>query len=353
MLEIFSTITCEFVQKNDRGYLFAHKKELIYIPDNELSWKYDFCNTILDSLNIGCLVKVFIIEYDYTEELYLGSLKRAEAINPYKDLFKLPPSTVLRGIVSNSHDLKNQQPIITFPNFAYGNFDPICRKIPLITGEIIDTIIGFFTLRITQEHLGLELPTKHTRKNFDQKYLVESIDDIKRISKIDPMRLDYGSIISAHLIKIESYGLWLSDGYNMICVDLMGIFWDMRFSLADIKIEDKQVYILGYDYMKDYYLGSIKRAGFNPYKELSQFEPSTIFQGKVVDTTSTGDAIICLHNGAIGILENDTITVKNNDTIDVIIKKLSLDKDYGNLILETPKHHSHKKKFIHEKYVHT
>jgi hypothetical protein len=122
MLEIFSTIICELVKKKDQGYFFVYNKQLIYVSNNELSWRYDFCDTILDSLNIGCLVKVFIIEYDYTEELYLGSLKRAETINPYKDLFKLPPSTVLRGIVSNSHDLKTQQPIITFHNFAYGNF---------------------------------------------------------------------------------------------------------------------------------------------------------------------------------------------------------------------------------------
>ncbi|MDR2439863.1 MAG: hypothetical protein LBE12_10900 [Planctomycetaceae bacterium] len=345
MLEIFSTIICELIQKKDQGYFFVHNKELIYVPNNELSWKYDFCdtNTILVFLSIGHSMAVFITEYNYIEGFYLGSLKRAELTNPYKELFKLPPSTVIRGIVSNVQDSKTQQPIITFPNFTYGNFESICRKIPLVVGKSVDTIISFFTLCMTHEHLGLELPTKHTRKNFDQKYCVESIDDIKRISKIDPTRLDYGSIISAHLIKIESYGLWLSDGYNMIYVDLMGIFWDMRFSLADIKIEDKQVYILGYDYVKDYYLGSIKRAGFNPYKELSQFEPSTIFQGKIIDTTSTGDTIICLHNGAIGILENDTITRKNNDTIDVIIKKLSLDKDYGNLILETPKHHSCKK----------
>jgi hypothetical protein len=343
MLEIFSTINCKLVQKSDQGYLFVHNKELIYVANNELSWRYDFCNTILDSLNIGHSRAVFIIEYNYIEGLYLGSLKRAETTNPYKDLFKLPPSTVLRGIVSNSHDLKTQQPIITFPNFAYGNFDPICRKRPLITGETIDTIIGFFTLRTTHEHLGLELSTKHSRKNFNQRYLVENIDDIKRISKIDPTRLDHSSIISVHLTKIEPYGYWFSDGFNRILVTLTNISWDIRFSLSDIKTDDlKNVYIFGYDYLNDYYCGSLKHVGHNPYKEIAQFEPSTVFQGKIIDYPGD-DVIICLPNGAIGILENDIVTVKNNETIDVIIKKLSLDADFSNLILETPKHHLRKK----------
>jgi hypothetical protein len=351
MLEIFSTIICELVQKNDQGYLFVHNKELIYVSNNELSWRHDLGDTILDSLYIGHSRAVFIIEYNYIDGLYWGSLKRAETINPYKDLFKFPPSTVLRGIASNSHDLKTQQSIIDFPNFAYGTFDTICKKTPLRTGQTVDTIISFFDLRRTQESLGLELPEKHSRKNFEQKYLVESIDDIKQISKIDPTRLDHGSIISVHLTTIEPYGFWFSDGFNRILVTLTNISWDIRFSLSDIKTDDlKQIYIFSYDYLNDYYCGSLKHVGHNPYKELAQFESSTVFQGKIIDYPSD-DVIICLPNNAIGKLKKDFIKTKNDKTIDVIVQKLSLDTDFSNLILETPEHHSRKKKFVPKKYV--
>jgi hypothetical protein len=343
MLEIFSNVIGEILCSDKQGYLLTHNNELIFVPIHELSWNCNFCNTNIYSLGVGCRLTVFIIAYDYIEGYYIGSLKRTESINPYRELFKLPPSTVIRGIVSDSQYLQISHTII-FPNFTYGTIYHTCKKIPLIVGKTVDTIIYSLWLRSNREELSLEFPTKHSREKFEQKYFVENIDDIKRISKIDPTRLEYGSTISANLTKIEPYGLWFTAGYNIIFIDLMEIFWNRRLSMNDITMEVVQdIYILGYDYIRNYYWGSIRRTKANPYKEFSRFDPSTIFKANILDYTSEGDALVGFSNNTIGKLKKECLVSKVHDSVNVIIKTLFIDAEYDHLCLETPEHHSRKK----------
>jgi ribosomal protein S1 len=341
MLEIYSTIVAELVSKEKTGAFFVNANNRFFVPYDEQSWEYN--DAPINLLDIGQKIYLSVIAYNYVDGFYICTLKDLSSKNPYKKLFKLPVSTVIRGTVSGKQD-EDGRKIIVFPNGSYGKLYGTCRDIQLVPQRAIDTVLYTLWLRTAQAELLLETPTSHTRKMFKQQYLIKNKEDFDNLLEIDTSRLEHGSIIPAHLTRIDPYGLWLSDDNNIIFVDLMEIYWEPQFSFSDLKSGHiKHVYILGYDYVNGYYLGSLKRAIYEtPYRELSRFTPSTVFRGKIVQITDDGNVMVLLPNNAIGKLRNNNHFRFKSDEIDVIIHTLSVDADYNHLVFETPDCNSRK-----------
>jgi len=286
------------------------------------------------------IIPLLITEYNYQEGYFFGSYRATLSENPYIELTRFPPSTVFRGVALGERQDDSWfgiRPAVKLSNGAIGYLDgqSSFTKTNSHVSVGLELDIAIYYLSISPIIARLALIGTWTNS-----YKEQNRSDTKEI-------LDIGKNVFALLVQKEEYGLFFEYQSCKIFVTIPLVTWDCRHTydvLEQFKIGvEYPVKIICYEYRRDQYDGSLLHANkYNPYWELTNDKPGTVYQGTVYMAHRYDDCnsyIIQLPNGAYGDLDSkDTSgSLSKGDKIDVIIKSLQpLTYKSIPLTLETP-----------------
>jgi ribosomal protein S1 len=150
--------------------------------------------------------------------------------------------------------------------------------------------------------------------------------------------VEIGSVISAKVVRIEPYGIYLSHGDETVIVLAPELSWLGKGDVSDgIRVgQALDVLAFRYNYQTQEIVGSIRRLHpeQNPYRQLSRLEPGTVLHGEVTGIYNDG-ASVRLTNGTRGSIPRHRIGPRGltrGQTVEVTIA--ALDMEEGVLTLE-------------------
>lgn len=350
----FGTIVNATLTKNDWHPLFEYNGIPIFVDLIQTTWIRRKGEQLLD-YGVGEKYPVRILGVNYAKEMigenpgvYFGSLNGLQKENPFKELSRFPPSTVFHAEFDRG--------IFTLPNGAFFSMpDEYIRKL-LHGGGEIQAVID--SLRIPHWDSGVDIllsPFSLLSQNgfVAERFVSTNADfDVVRPNGKAPdfeWMLEYESIVPARFVKCDTEGGFFEYKGHSIFIDIQNSSWLLddnpmsRMNVGDLV----QVQILGCDYRKEQYFGSLNEIEYeNPFRELSRFTPNTVFRGKVVkhvkldDPTKPQGFAVMLPNRSWGFLTSPSAYRKDiqiGQDIDVVIYAFyCISRGYGKVLFETP-----------------
>lgn len=152
--------------------------------------------------------------------------------------------------------------------------------------------------------------------------------------------LELGSIIEAHVYRVEPYGVFLRHNDAELFVHLQELSWtDRRPANARGLLNSfLRVQVLSRDPEKDQWIASVKRIHpeSNPFREVADLPVGVVLRGKVIYETS-GAFFVRLHNGAEGIIIRSEVKceIRAGDNVDAIVVAVDAEKGKLQLRLKT------------------
>jgi len=116
MVEIGSIIEAVVTRVEHFGIFLQHDGEEVVVLLPEFSWEP--VHDLRQLVRVGDLLQVLVVRYNYQKKQIVGSIRRLQQEkNPYREIARLAPETVLHGVVMNTagSDLS-----IRLPNGAWG-----------------------------------------------------------------------------------------------------------------------------------------------------------------------------------------------------------------------------------------
>jgi len=167
ILDIGHNVTATLVQKENFGLFYEYRSHRILVEIIRVTWDYKHSGAIMNQFEIGEEHTVRILGYDYTRNIYGGSLFHANRENPYWELTEDKSETIYQGTIYMmpvAHPDSSYS--IQLPNGAYGDLGR--RNVPesLAKGDKIDVMIKTLQLLTYQySPLILDTPTQKPAKN--------------------------------------------------------------------------------------------------------------------------------------------------------------------------------------------
>jgi ribosomal protein S1 len=117
MLEIGGIIEGTVKRIEPYGLFLNHEDGTVVVLVPEVSWRGH--PGLLERFQVGDLLRALILRYNYQDNVYVGSIRRLHPEeNPYRELSRLRPRTVLQGKVKS---LAGNEVTVSLPNGAFGH----------------------------------------------------------------------------------------------------------------------------------------------------------------------------------------------------------------------------------------
>jgi ribosomal protein S1 len=117
MVEIGNVVEGTVDRIEPYALFLNHAEGKVVVLAPEVSW-HDH-RSLRDRFKIGDVLRVLILRYNYKDEAYVGSIRRLHPeLNPYRELSRLRPGTVLEGKVTS---LAGDEVTVGLPNGAFGH----------------------------------------------------------------------------------------------------------------------------------------------------------------------------------------------------------------------------------------
>lgn len=118
MIELGTTVQASVTRVEPFGIFLKHGDDIILVLVPEVSWSAT--RNLRERFQPGQTLDVKVMRYNYDKNEYVGSLRRLQqAENPYRELSRLDPRSVLRGKVTGVY---KSEITLTLPNGARGHF---------------------------------------------------------------------------------------------------------------------------------------------------------------------------------------------------------------------------------------
>lgn len=346
LLKYGTEVEARLLEK-DFHAVFQFEEGTIFVNAMEMYGRYhNGWHIPLEEQKIGDIMKVLITGYNYrniNNNVYFGSLRNTTLKNPYLDLTQFSPNTVFRGnFIPGGY--------VCLPNQAIGRLSPYCKSDIRSNGSV-EVIISRLMPGETFDAVLFETPNHNTRKKFIPEKTIMDLSEYALDSVINGRFHQSGmlkyDVYSAQYDSVSEQGILLNYEGDQIFVDSEHLSW--RFN-PDVSVyragEAISVRLIGYDYNKNHWLGSLKSVlPDNPFFELGCYPPQTILEGTVQDRSFASDPRIygygCfridLPNGAWGWLRSDgeTSSIQFGEKFSVTVDLLTLSPESAHLLLKS------------------
>ncbi len=150
MIEIGSVITGRIERIEPYGVFLKYGAETVFVDAANLLWRRG--TNPLASAKPGDDLRVVVLRYNYRDRITVASLKHAHPEdNPYREVSRLPPGTVLRGKVECVH---YDSVSVRLDNGAMGLIPKVLAPANAMKGNEIDVVIS--SLEVESGDLRLE-----------------------------------------------------------------------------------------------------------------------------------------------------------------------------------------------------
>ncbi len=162
MVEIGSIIRARVTRVEPYGLFLECGNEKIFIHLPETSWVD--ARDLRDRVTVGELLDVYVIRYNYPKRTIAGSIRRLHPEqNPYRELSRLEPGSILRGNVKNC---RGNEVTVQLPNGAWGHIPKFQIQKEVKLGEEIKVIIS--ALEVDEGRLFLEPAPQESKPSSGQ-----------------------------------------------------------------------------------------------------------------------------------------------------------------------------------------
>ena len=158
MVEIGNVIEGTVDRIEPYGLFLNHAAGKVVVLGPEVSW-HDHRN-LRDRFKIGDVLRVLVLRYNYKDEAYVGSIRRLHPeLNPYRDLSRLRPGTVLQGKVTS---LAGEEVTVGLPNGAFGHVPKHRLPSHWDRGQMVPVVIT--ALEVDEGRLWLDAAESYPNK---------------------------------------------------------------------------------------------------------------------------------------------------------------------------------------------
>jgi ribosomal protein S1 len=158
MVEIGNVIEGTVDRIQQYGLFLNHAGGRVVVLAPEASWHDN--RDLKQRFQVGDVLRVLVLRYNYKDEVYVGSIRRLyPEENPYRNLSRLRPRTVLQGkIISMAGD----EVTVSLPNGAFGFVPKYRTPAHWERGQVVPVVIT--ALEVDEGRLWLDaaesLPNK-------------------------------------------------------------------------------------------------------------------------------------------------------------------------------------------------
>jgi ribosomal protein S1 len=149
--------------------------------------------------------------------------------------------------------------------------------------------------------------------------------------------LEIGSKITARVVRIEPYGIWLKRDGDDILVMAPDVSWKGCAPAEAARVGDElELVVVRYNYPKRVVVGSLKalHPEENPYRELARREPRDILIGTVRALLGDVFHVDLAQGGAWGSLPRGRVPEELKPGDKIAVRIFDLQVDEGRLTLE-------------------
>ena len=158
MVEIGNVIEGTVDRIEPYGLFLNHAAGKVVVLGPEVSW-HDHRN-LRERFKIGDVLRVLVLRYNYKDEVYAGSIRRLHPEhNPYRDLSRLRPGTVLQGKVTS---LAGDEVTVGLPNGAFGHVPKYRTPSHWERGQMVPVFIT--ALEVDEGRLWLDAAETYPNK---------------------------------------------------------------------------------------------------------------------------------------------------------------------------------------------
>jgi ribosomal protein S1 len=150
MLEIGSVVEGQVVRVEPYGIYLKHGDETVIVLAPEVSWHEK--GDLRERVRVGQTFRVHVLRYNYQTREIVGSVRRLQPEqNPYRDLSRLAPRSVLRGkvVFAAGSDFT-----VELPNGAWGLLPKHLVQKELKVGDPVEVEVA--DLEVDEARLGLQ-----------------------------------------------------------------------------------------------------------------------------------------------------------------------------------------------------
>jgi len=156
MVEIGSVVRAKVTRVEPYGIYLDHEGQTVCVLAPDIAWRDT--RKLLERAHLGEEYEVRVLRYNYRDRIIVGSIRLLHPEeNPYRELARLEPATVLRGCIQQC---ARDTVTIELPNGAWGHIAK--RDLPpgVQKGAPMDVAIA--SLEVDEGRLWLEaaLPTR-------------------------------------------------------------------------------------------------------------------------------------------------------------------------------------------------
>jgi small subunit ribosomal protein S1 len=158
MVEIGNVIEGTVDRIEPYGLFLNHADGKVIVLAPEVSW-HDHRN-LRDRFKIGDVLRVRVLRYNYKDEAYVGSIRRLHPeLNPYRELSRLRPGTVLEGKVTS---LAGDEVTVGLTNGAFGHVPKHRAPSHWKRGQMVPVVIT--ALEVDEGRLWLDAAESYQNK---------------------------------------------------------------------------------------------------------------------------------------------------------------------------------------------
>ena len=158
MVEIGNVVEGTVDRIEPYALFLNHAEGKVVVLAPEVSW-HDH-RSLRDRFKIGDVSRVLILRYNYKDEAYVGSIRRLHPeLNPYRELSRLRPGTVLEGKVTS---LAGDEVTVGLPNGAFGHVPKRLTPSHWERGQMVPVVIT--GLEVDEGRLWLDAAELCTNK---------------------------------------------------------------------------------------------------------------------------------------------------------------------------------------------
>jgi small subunit ribosomal protein S1 len=158
MVEIGDVIEGTVDRIEPYGLFLSHADGKMVVLAPEISW-HDHRDP-RDRFKVDDVLRVLVLRYNYKDEVYVGSIRRLyPEHNPYRELSRLRPGTVLQGKVTS---LAGNEVTVGLPNGAFGHVPKSRTPSQWVRGEMVPVVIT--ALEVDEGRLWLDTAESYANK---------------------------------------------------------------------------------------------------------------------------------------------------------------------------------------------
>jgi ribosomal protein S1 len=150
MVEIGSSIRATVTRVEPYGIFLEHPEGAVVVLIPEVSW----CDRrpLAERVRPGDEYEVLVLRYNYRDRQLVGSIRRLQPEqNPYRQLARLEPGTIVRGTVILPHD---GEVTVELSNGAWGRVPKASITAKVERGDELDLVIT--AIDVDEGRLNLE-----------------------------------------------------------------------------------------------------------------------------------------------------------------------------------------------------